>query len=68
MVVANLTGALLVAESERVRDLLRPGGQLILSGFVAAERDDVLAGYAPPFDIVQLAAEDEWHAARFRRT
>ena len=51
MVVANLTGALLVAESERVRDLLRPGGQLILSGFVAAEREDVLAGYAPPFDI-----------------
>jgi len=28
----------------------------------------VLAGYAPPFDIVQSAAEDEWHAARFRRT
>lgn len=68
VVVANLTGALLVAESERVRDLLRPGGQLILSGFVAAEREDVLAGYAPPFDIVQSAAEDEWHAARFHRT
>jgi ribosomal protein L11 methyltransferase len=68
VVTANLTGALLIAEADRIRGLVRPAGQLVLGGFVAAESADVLAAYAPPFEVVQSAAEDEWHAARLRRT
>ncbi len=66
VVTANLTGTLLIAEADRIRGLVKPGGQLILAGFVAAESDDVLAAYAPPFEIVQSAAEDEWRAARIK--
>lgn len=68
VVTANLTGSLLIAEADRIRGLVRPAGQLVLGGFVAAESGDVLAAYAPPFEVVQSAAEDEWHAARLRRT
>jgi ribosomal protein L11 methyltransferase len=67
IVTANLTGALLIAEATRIRALVRTGGQLILSGFVAAESDSVVRAYAPPFEVTQKASEDEWHAARFRQ-
>jgi ribosomal protein L11 methyltransferase len=66
VVTANLTGALLVSEAERIDRLVKPGGCLILAGFVAAESSDVVAAYVPPFQIAQTASEDEWHAARFR--
>jgi len=67
IVTANLTGALLIAEAARIRDFVNPGGQLILSGFVSAESNAVLAAYAPPLDVGQQVSEDDWHAARFRR-
>jgi ribosomal protein L11 methyltransferase len=68
IVTANLTGALLIAEAARIRNFVKPGGQLILSGFVTAESDAVVAAYAPPFEIAQKTSEGEWHAARFKRT
>jgi ribosomal protein L11 methyltransferase len=66
VVTANLTGALLVSEAGRIQRLVKPGGCLILGGFVAGESSDVIAAYVPSFQIVQTASEDEWHAARFR--
>jgi ribosomal protein L11 methyltransferase len=68
VVTANLTGALLISHADRIRGLAKPGGQLILAGFLAAESSDVLAAYAPPFEVAQLASENEWHAARLKRT
>ena len=67
VVTANLTGALLVSEADRIHQLVKPGGQLILGGFVAAESSDVMAAYVPPFQAAQTASEDEWHGARLRR-
>ena len=49
VVTANLTGALLVSEAARIHCLVKPGGRLILGGFVAAESGDVIAAYVPPF-------------------
>jgi ribosomal protein L11 methyltransferase len=66
VVTANLTGAVLVSEAARIHCLVKPGGCLILGGFVAAESGDVIAAYVPSFQIVQTMAEDEWRAARFR--
>jgi ribosomal protein L11 methyltransferase len=66
VVTANLTGALLVSEAARIHCLVKPGGCLILGGFVAAESGDVIAAYVPSFQIVQTMSEDEWRAARFR--
>ena len=66
VVTANLTGALLVSEAARIQCLVKPGGCLILGGFLAAESGDVIAAYVPSFQIVQTTSEDEWRAARFR--
>src|SRR6185436_19347937 len=68
VVTANLTGALLTSEVHRIRGLVKPNGQLIVSGFVAGESSAVVTAYAPPFEVAQTAFEDEWHAARLRRT
>jgi ribosomal protein L11 methyltransferase len=68
VVTANLTGALLLSQADRIGRLVSPGGQLILAGFMAAESNDVMAAYAPPFEVVQTASEGEWHAARLKRT
>lgn len=67
IVTANLTGALLVSEAARIRALVKPDGELILSGFVTAESNAVGAAYAPPFEVAQKTLEDDWHAARFKR-
>jgi ribosomal protein L11 methyltransferase len=66
VVTANLTGGLLVSEAERIRGLVKPGGQLILAGFVVTETPDVIAAYAPPFEVAHTSSEDEWQAVRLR--
>jgi ribosomal protein L11 methyltransferase len=68
VVTANLTGALLVSEAKRIGRFVKPGGQLILAGFLAAEAAAVMTAYSPPFEVVQTTFEDEWHAARLRQT
>jgi ribosomal protein L11 methyltransferase len=67
VVTANLTGALLVAEAERIKVLVKPRGTLILGGFVASESGAVMAAYVPPLQAGQTAFEDEWQAVRLRR-
>jgi ribosomal protein L11 methyltransferase len=68
IVTANLTGALLVSEARHIRDLVKPGGQLILAGFMTAESSDVTAAFVPPFEVAHATSEDEWHAVRLKRT
>jgi ribosomal protein L11 methyltransferase len=45
IVLANLTGGLLVTAARRLEDLRRTGGRLVLSGFTAAEERDVLTAF-----------------------
>ena len=59
VVVANLTGALIVRAAPRLLAATRPGGVLILSGILATERDDIRRAFAnqTSVDVVQ---QDEW--------
>lgn len=59
VVVANLTGALLVATARRLRQLTAAGGRLILSGFMAAEETEVVAAH-PDRSIEHRAEGDQW--------
>jgi ribosomal protein L11 methyltransferase len=63
--VANLTGALLAHEAHRILGAVRPGGRIIVSGLLAAERDPVVAAFKPAA-LVGEAREDEWVAATFQ--
>jgi ribosomal protein L11 methyltransferase len=59
VVLANLTGALVVRAAPRLVQAMRPGGVLIVSGVLAAEREDIRRAFANQ-TIVGAVQEDEW--------
>lgn len=61
VVMANLTGALLIAAAVRLRRLTNARGTLILSGFMAHEERDVLAAFAA-FSVSHRDEEEGWVA------
>lgn len=59
VILANLTGALLIASAERLRKLTNARGRLVLSGFQTHEEREVVSAYAA-FDVEHRADEDGW--------
>jgi ribosomal protein L11 methyltransferase len=66
VVLANLTGGMLTSSGPQIGALVKPGGQMILSGFDHTEVDAVLAAF-PGFTEVQRLTEDHWIALQLRR-
>jgi ribosomal protein L11 methyltransferase len=62
VVIANLTGGLLIASADRLRSFAGLGGRLVLSGFMDHEEREVLPAFAP-CEIESRAQEDEWACA-----
>jgi ribosomal protein L11 methyltransferase len=65
VVLANLTGGLLVSAAAQLRELTNSGGRLILSGFVTNEERDVLNAFAP-VTVEHQAQEEEWLCVTLR--
>lgn len=65
LVLANLTGALLVATAAQLKQLTDSGGRLILSGFLAREEREVLHAFAP-LTVEHRAQEEEWVCVTLR--
>ncbi len=65
VVLANLTGALLIMAASQLRQLTDVGGRLILSGFTAREEGDVLQAFAP-LSVEHRAQEEEWLCVTLR--
>ena len=61
IVLANLTGGMLTSSAVSIAALVRPHGQLVLSGFDHTEADAVLAAFAS-FTERQRLSEDNWVA------
>lgn len=59
VVLANLTGGLLVASAPLLKKLAKAHGHLVLSGFMAHEEQEVLAAFGG-FTVEQRAEEDGW--------
>ena len=59
LILANLTGSLLIASAERLRKLTNARGRLILSGFQTHEEGDVVAAYGA-FTVEHRDEEDGW--------
>jgi ribosomal protein L11 methyltransferase len=59
VILANLTGALLIASAERLRKLTNAHGHLILSGFQTHEERDVVAAYGA-FAVEHRGEEEGW--------
>jgi len=65
VVTANLTGALLVGAAAVLRESVRPGGTLIVSGLLSGERDDVAAALGTMMPVWE-SEEDGWVGLCFR--
>jgi ribosomal protein L11 methyltransferase len=66
VVVANLTGGLLMQTADRLQELTAPTGRLIISGFAQTEEVGVLAAFRG-FRQVDRQQEDEWMCAMLQR-
>jgi len=64
IVLANLTGALLESSADALAQLVRPGGFLVVSGFMDSE-PSVVPALQRHLTLVQLDDEDEWRSATF---
>ena len=59
VILANLTGALLIAAEERLRRLTNANGRLILSGFQTHEEREVVTAYSA-FTVEHRGEEEGW--------
>ncbi|HSK10497.1 MAG TPA: 50S ribosomal protein L11 methyltransferase [Vicinamibacterales bacterium] len=66
VVIANLTGALLLAQAAALAAMVAPGGSLIVSGLTAEEEPAVGAAFGQLSPVARLG-EAEWVALRFDR-
>ena len=60
VVVANILASALDALAERLAARVAPGGRIALSGILKGQEDELLARYAPWFDQLQVAREQDW--------
>jgi ribosomal protein L11 methyltransferase len=65
VVLANLTGGLLVSAAADLRRLTKPGGRLILSGFMSVEEAAVLRAFVP-LAVEWRGEEEEWVCVTLR--
>ena len=65
LVLANLTGGMLIASADRIHSLLAPRGTLVMSGFDDTERDRVRHAYERLDEQASLS-EDGWAALVLR--
>lgn len=65
VVIANLTGALLVDAADRLQQLANPGASLVLSGFMRSEESSVRGAYAR-LDAAGRTEEEEWVCVTLR--
>jgi len=59
VVIANLTGGLLIATAERLQSFAAASGHLVLSGFLDREEVDVVKAFGG-CTVTSRAQEDEW--------
>ena len=65
VIVANLTGGLLIASAGTLQSLATRGGRLILSGLMTTEEQDVLSAFAG-WIVEHHSDEDEWISLTLR--
>jgi ribosomal protein L11 methyltransferase len=62
LVLANLTGTLLARYAAPLGRAVRPGGAIVASGFTIDEKPLVAGAFAPHFEVIETADEDDWWA------
>ena len=60
LVLANILANVLIALAPRIEELVTPGGQLVMSGVLQAQADDVMRAYADSLDFQAIQSQDDW--------
>lgn len=68
VVVANILANPLTVLAPLLARLTLPGGQVVLSGILAPQAEEVCVAYRPWFDMHCIIAEDEWVLLAGRKT
>ncbi|MCG6966773.1 MAG: 50S ribosomal protein L11 methyltransferase [Chromatiaceae bacterium] len=69
LVIANILANVLIGLSKQIAALVRPGGELVMSGILSAQADDVLRAYAQQIDFASASAQarEDWVLLHGRR-
>ena len=67
LLLANILAGPLRALAPRLGRLVRPGGEIVLSGILAEQADSVRDAYAGAFDITRVEQVEEWVCLAGRR-
>ena len=60
LLVANILAGPLVELAPRFASLVRPGGQILLSGILKTQLKEIQSAYQPFFDLDPASYRDEW--------
>ncbi len=60
IVIANILAKPLIDLSEQISALVSPSGQLVLSGILNEQADDVIAAYADNITLAPPASQEDW--------
>lgn len=60
VVLANILANPLCELAERLMQCLKPGGQLVLSGFLVEELERVSSAYRSSLQIIEIATQEKW--------
>ena len=67
VVVANILASALDALAETISAQVAPGGWLAMSGILHGQEDELLLRYAPWFDRLEVARQEDWVRISGRR-
>ncbi len=67
IVLANILAAPLVGLAPRLAALTRGGGEIVLSGILASQADEIRAAYEPWFETAPAVAREDWIMISGRR-
>ena len=60
LLIANILAGPLVDLAPRFAELVRPGGQILLSGILDTQLEDIQLAYRPYFKLDPASYRDEW--------
>lgn len=62
VVIANITADILIRLCEILKDNVKTGGSVIISGIINARANDVITAFSKYFDLLKVNKKGEWQA------
>lgn len=60
LLIANILAKPLIDLREKFASLIKPDGQIVLSGILNTQIEDILMHYQPQFEIIHIEQQEEW--------